>query len=137
MNQMYMLLLGVLGIAAVGSLLSTGDDDPIDEGTPVTLLEAMACGLPVVATKVGGIPEVVQEGVNGALVPASNAQALAAALGRYVDDASLVTAHGAGARLNIERHYSVAAMVGAYTALYDRLSNTKTTPRGITEPCAE
>ena len=35
MNQMYMLLLGVLGIAAVGSLLSTGDDDPIDEGTPV------------------------------------------------------------------------------------------------------
>ena len=109
----------------------------IAEGTPVTLLEAMACGLPVVATKVGGIPEVVQEGVNGALVPASNPQALAEALGLYATDPARVSTHGAAARLSIERHYSVAAMVGAYTALYDRLSNTKTTPRGITEPCAE
>ena len=109
----------------------------IAEGTPVTLLEAMACGLPVVATKVGGIPEVVQDGVNGALVPASNPQALAEALGLYAADPARVGVHGAAARLNIERHYSVAAMVGAYTALYDRLSNTKTTPRGITEPCAE
>jgi len=109
----------------------------IAEGTPVTLLEAMACGLPVVATKVGGIPEVVQDGVNGALVPASNPQALAEALELYAADPARVGAHGAAARLNIERHYSVAAMVGAYTALYDRLSNTKTTPRGITEPCAE
>ncbi|MEW6372828.1 MAG: TIGR03088 family PEP-CTERM/XrtA system glycosyltransferase [Pseudomonadota bacterium] len=109
----------------------------IAEGTPVTLLEAMACGLPVVATKVGGIPEVVQDGVNGALVPASNAQALAAALDTYIQDDARVAAHGAAARAGIERHYSVAAMVGAYTALYDRLSNTKTTPRGITEPCAE
>ena len=109
----------------------------IAEGTPVTLLEAMACGLPVVATKVGGIPEVVQDGVNGALVPASNAQALAAALETYIQDDARVAAHGAAARAGIERHYSVAAMVGAYTALYDRLSNTKTTPRGITEPCAE
>ena len=109
----------------------------IAEGTPVTLLEAMACGLPVVATKVGGIPEVVQDGVNGALVPASNPPALADALEAYVQDPVRVAAHGAAARANIERHYSVAAMVGAYTALYDRLSNTKTTPRGITEPCAE
>jgi len=109
----------------------------IAEGTPVTLLEAMACGLPVVASAVGGIPEVVQEGVNGALVPASNPQALAAALARYVDDHALVAAHGASARLNIERHYSVAAMVGAYTALYDRLCNTKTTFKEMTQPCAE
>jgi sugar transferase (PEP-CTERM/EpsH1 system associated) len=109
----------------------------IAEGTPVTLLEAMACGLPVVATAVGGIPEVVQDGVNGALVPASNPAALAQALGRYVDERALVARHGAAARANIERHYSVAAMVGAYTALYDQLCNTKTTPKEITQPCAE
>lgn len=109
----------------------------IAEGTPVTLLEAMACGVPVVATAVGGIPEVVQEGVNGALVPAGNPQALADALGRYVQDRARVAAHGLAARANIERHYSVAAMVGAYTALYDRLCNTKTTPKEITQPCAE
>ena len=109
----------------------------IAEGTPVTLLEAMACARPVVATAVGGIPEVVQDGVNGALVPASNPQALAEALGRYVDDSARVAAHGASARLNIERHYSVAAMVSAYTTLYDRLCNSKTTPSKVTQPCAE
>jgi sugar transferase (PEP-CTERM/EpsH1 system associated) len=109
----------------------------IAEGTPVTLLEAMACGVPVVATAVGGIPEVVQDGVNGALVPASNAQALAEALGRYVDDRARQAAHGAVARETIERHYSVAAMVGAYTALYDQLCNSKTTLKEITQPCAE
>jgi sugar transferase (PEP-CTERM/EpsH1 system associated) len=109
----------------------------IAEGTPVTLLEAMACGVPVVATAVGGIPEVVQDGVNGALVPASNAQALAEALGRYADDRVRVSAHGAAAREKIEHHYSVAAMVGAYTALYDQLCNSKTTLKEITQPCAE
>jgi sugar transferase (PEP-CTERM/EpsH1 system associated) len=109
----------------------------IAEGTPVTLLEAMACGRPVVATRVGGIPEVVQDGVNGALVPASNPQALADALARYVDDPARVAQHGAAARENIERHYSVAAMVGAYAALYDQLCNSKTTFKEITQPCAE
>ncbi|MEW6021278.1 MAG: TIGR03088 family PEP-CTERM/XrtA system glycosyltransferase [Pseudomonadota bacterium] len=109
----------------------------IAEGTPVTLLEAMACGLPVVATAVGGIPEVVQDGVNGALVPASDPPALAAALGLYATDPERVAAHGAAARTNIERHYSVAAMVGAYTALYDRLGKRTNNLNEITQPCAE
>jgi sugar transferase (PEP-CTERM/EpsH1 system associated) len=109
----------------------------IAEGTPVTLLEAMACGRPIVATAVGGIPEVVQDGVNGALVPAGNPQALADALALYVDNRPRVAAHGAAARERIERHYSVAAMVGAYTALYDQLCNSKTTLKEITQPCAE
>ena len=109
----------------------------IAEGTPVTLLEAMACGLPVVATKVGGIPEVVQDGVNGALVPASNPQALAAALGLYAAAPDRVSVQGAAARSLIERHYSVAAMVGAYTALYDRLGKRTNNLNEITQPCAE
>jgi sugar transferase (PEP-CTERM/EpsH1 system associated) len=109
----------------------------IAEGTPVTLLEAMACGRPVVATAVGGIPEVVQDGVNGALAPAGNPQALADALAPYVEDPARVALHGAAAREKIERHYSVAAMVGAYTALYGQLCNSKTTYKEITQPCAE
>jgi sugar transferase (PEP-CTERM/EpsH1 system associated) len=109
----------------------------IAEGTPVTLLEAMACGRPVVATAVGGIPEVVQDGVNGALVAAGDPRALAGALALYVDDAARLAAHGRAARQRIELYYSVAAMVGAYTALYDQLCNSKTNLKEINEPCAE
>jgi sugar transferase (PEP-CTERM/EpsH1 system associated) len=109
----------------------------IAEGTPVTLLEAMACGRPVVATAVGGIPEVVQDGVNGALVPAGQPQALADALHAYVEAPARVAQHGAAARERIERHYSVAAMVGAYAVLYGQLCNSKTTFKEITQPCAE
>lgn len=90
------------------------------EGTPVSLLEAMACGLPAVASRVGGIPEVVTDGVHGALVPVE-VEALAAALARYVQDPALRAHHGAAARARVEEHYSMAAMLGTYIGLYDSL----------------
>ena len=109
----------------------------IAEGTPVTLLEAMACGLPVVSTAVGGIPELVQDGVTGALVPARDAQALAAALACYAVDPGLAARHGAAGRARIETHYSVNAMVQAYVALYDGLRKTKLNLKETITPCAE
>lgn len=109
----------------------------IAEGTPVTLLEAMACGLPAVASAVGGIPAVVQDGVNGALVPPSSPEALATAFETYLDDPARLQAHGAAARERIERHYSITAMVNAYMALYDRLRDVNFNPEEITRPCAE
>jgi sugar transferase (PEP-CTERM/EpsH1 system associated) len=96
----------------------------IAEGTPVSLLEAMACGLPVVASKVGGIPEVVSDGVHGALVPV-DARALADALARYVQDPDLAARHGRAARQRIEDKYSMSAMLSAYTGLYDSLCSQK------------
>ncbi len=57
------------------------------EGTPVVVLEALSSGLPVVATDVGGIPEIVEDGVSGVLVPASRPQELASAISRLLHDA--------------------------------------------------
>jgi sugar transferase (PEP-CTERM/EpsH1 system associated) len=97
----------------------------IAEGTPVTILEAMATGLPVVASKVGGIPEVVDDGATGLLVPPSDAQALADALATYASDPALAARHGAAGRQRVERSNSIAAMVSGYARLYDSLRAAK------------
>jgi sugar transferase (PEP-CTERM/EpsH1 system associated) len=95
------------------------------EGTPVSLLEAMACALPVVASNVGGIPEVVTEQVEGSLVPPQDVEALAQALARYAASPALASEHGRAGRVRIVQQYSMAAMVTAYTALYARLCRKK------------
>ena len=98
------------------------------EGTPVSLLEAMACGLPSVCSNVGGIPEVITDGVHGLLAPVE-VDALADALARYVQDPAMRARHGAAARERIEEKYSMAAMLRAYMALYDGLVARKAPAR--------
>jgi sugar transferase (PEP-CTERM/EpsH1 system associated) len=109
----------------------------IAEGTPVTMLEAMASGLPVVSTAVGGIPDLVQDGASGTLVPAGDPQRLAEALATYVLDAERTRLHGAAGRARIEQQYSVSAMLAHYVDLYDGLRKTKTPYREVITPCAE
>jgi len=109
----------------------------IAEGTPVTLLEAMACELPVVSTRVGGIPDLVPEGAAGALVPAKDAGALADALAVYARSPELAKRHGAAARQRIEQRYSIDTMLAAYLGLYDGLLGAKTKLNKVIEPCAE
>lgn len=109
----------------------------IAEGTPVTILEAMATGLPIVATRVGGIPEVVVDGETGTLVPPSDHRALAAALARYIQEPALATQQGAAGRKRIEQTYSLAGMVSAYAQLYDKLCARKTKLQGSYSSCAE
>jgi sugar transferase (PEP-CTERM/EpsH1 system associated) len=109
----------------------------IAEGTPVTMLEAMASGLPVVSTAVGGIPDLVVDGATGSLVPARDPQAMAEALAAYVRAPALARAHGTAGRTRIERHYSVSAMLAAYIDLYDGLCKNKISLQEAIEPCAE
>ena len=91
------------------------------EGISNTILEAMASGLPVVATDVGGNAELVAAGETGMLVPAQNPQAMAQALLRYTADAALRQSHGAAGRERVERSFSIDNMVARYTSLYEQL----------------
>lgn len=93
----------------------------IAEGMPVTLMEAMASGLPVVATDVGSVASVVADGVTGMLVRAREPRALADALATYADDESLCHRHGEAGRVRVTAQFGLDAMVTAYTALYDEL----------------
>lgn len=96
------------------------------EGISNTILEAMASGLPVVATRVGGNPELVSEEQNGLLVPAESPEALAQAIRRYLDDPGLTRRHGLAARQRIEREFSIDAMVHRYLAVYDAVLADRT-----------
>ena len=90
------------------------------EGTPNVLLEAMACGLPVVASRVGGIPHLVREN-SGLLVESNNAAELAAGLLRLLGDAELAQQLGQAGRLRVEQDFSFATMIAAHEELFTQL----------------
>jgi sugar transferase (PEP-CTERM/EpsH1 system associated) len=95
------------------------------EGISNAILEAMASGLPVVATRVGGNPELVEDGVTGTLVPPRSSEALAAALARYLAEPALIRAHGDAGRRRAVRQFSLARMFAAYDSLYARLLSAR------------
>ena len=89
------------------------------EGISNTILEAMASGLPVVVTRVGGNGELVVDGRTGKLVPPGDVDALAAALAGMAADPAAAAAMGRVGRERVVQHFSLSAMVTAYQALYD------------------
>jgi glycosyltransferase involved in cell wall biosynthesis len=88
------------------------------EASPNVVLEAMAAGLPVVASRVGGIPELVDDGVTGHLVPPSDPDALASAILDLLDHPNRGAAFGQAGRMRIVREYSFDRMVAQFEALY-------------------
>ena len=91
------------------------------EGISNTVLEAMATGLPVVATHVGGNPELVVEGVTGRLVPREDPEALAGALLDYLDQPQRIADHGRAGLARARDCFSLDGMVERYMAVYDQV----------------
>jgi glycosyltransferase involved in cell wall biosynthesis len=88
------------------------------EGLPNSLLEAMALGLPCVASNVDGVPEVIKHQESGLLTPPASSAALAECLARLIADAELRALYGAAAKERIGRDFSLIGMMAAYEAAY-------------------
>lgn len=89
------------------------------EGVPLALLEAMASALPIVSTSVGGIPEVIQDGVTGLLVAPQDPAALAAAICRLVEEPGLAQKLGQAALERVRSGHSLGGLTETYDAIYD------------------
>ena len=95
------------------------------EGLPLSMVLAMGAGLPVVASRVAGIPEVVQDRTSGILVDAGDSEQLARALATLVNDSALRSRLGEAARAFVRPRFGVDGYVSSITALYDRLLAAK------------
>jgi len=114
-----------LGIRAdVADILNASDVFVLSsevEGNPLSVMEAMAAGLPVVSTAVGGVPELVRDGVTGRLVPSRDAEALAQAIQALVSDPTRRQAMGTAARQHAIAHFDIRHTVRQYENLYESL----------------
>jgi glycosyltransferase involved in cell wall biosynthesis len=93
----------------------------LGEGISNTILEAMATGLPVIATRVGGNPELVDDRVTGTLVPPADPSALSAAIERYAENEALMHRDGAAACAKIAKRFNWDRCVEEYLGVYDEL----------------
>lgn len=105
------------------------------EGMPLALLEAMAAGLPVVATAVDGVPEVVESGITGELVPPRDIAALAATVGRLLSDPALAARLGHAGRERA-RSFSEDAMVARTAGVYEEVLAASQRHGGVTSRTA-
>jgi glycosyltransferase involved in cell wall biosynthesis len=95
------------------------------EGLPLVVLEAMATGLPVISTAVGGIPDIIQHGVTGLLTTPGSRASLTFQLSELATAPALGLQLGTAARQQVLRHHSVKRMAAEYEALYAHSHTTR------------
>ena len=93
----------------------------LDEGFPIAALDAMAVGVPVVATSVGGVPELIHDGTDGCLVPPRDVAALVTRLRALLLDPALRARIGRAGFARVRDHFNPAQMIASVTRLYDEL----------------
>jgi glycosyltransferase involved in cell wall biosynthesis len=104
------------------------------EGSPLAVMEAMAAGLPVVSTGVGGVPELVQDGRDGILVARGDMKGLGAAMQMLAKDSERRRELGASGRKRARSEFAVGAMTQRYAVLYQRLLEAARVPRSTPSP---
>jgi glycosyltransferase involved in cell wall biosynthesis len=92
------------------------------EGNPLSVIEAMAAGLPIVSTAVGGVPELLQNGKEGFIVHPGHVNGLSEAMMTLLNDSNLRRAMGEAAAVRAKAKFDVSAMVRAYEELYEEVS---------------
>lgn len=104
-------------VAGAGVVVLTSDA----ENCPLVVLQALASGVPVVATRVGGVPEIVRDGVDGLLVPPGDPAAVAEAVGTLLDDPARRARMGAAARARAEEAFGIERCADGLLATYERV----------------
>jgi len=94
------------------------------EGVPNVVLEAMACGVPVIATRVGGVPDIIQHRRNGLIIPPCDIEALCAGIQELLGDKTLCQEFSVRARETAVEHFSLSAVADQYAELYKTLLRT-------------
>jgi glycosyltransferase involved in cell wall biosynthesis len=94
----------------------------VTEGLGTSLLDAMACARPIVATRAGGIPEIVEDGATGLLVPPRDHTALAAAIVRMLRDETMRRRMGEAGAIRVQERFTVERMAAATAAVYQRVA---------------
>lgn len=110
-----------LDVAAILSQAAVAVAPSLSEGLSNVVLESMAAGVPAVATRVGGTPELIEDGVTGFLVPPCDAPALADSIGRLLGDEALARRLGQAARVRAVERFSLHQMVSRTEGLYQAL----------------
>jgi glycosyltransferase involved in cell wall biosynthesis len=90
----------------------------VREGTPLTILEAMASGIPVIATKVGGVPDIISDGIDGILVPPKHPLRMVDAMIDLAVRSDMRRAFGVAARKKVSEKYSLEKMGAEYARVY-------------------
>lgn len=117
-------------LPAIYALMDVFLHPSLRDGLPNALLEAMACGRPVIAARAGGIPDVVRDGLDGVLVAPGSSEALSAAIAELLDDAPRAAAMGRAARARVKSDFSPQSELRAYRELYRELSAGARTSSG-------
>jgi glycosyltransferase involved in cell wall biosynthesis len=107
-----------LDVAAILAQAAISVAPSLSEGLSNVVLESMATGVPVVATRVGGTPEMLEDGVTGLLVPPCDAPMLAAAIGRLLGDPAMARRMGDAGRARAVDRFSMPYMVSQTETLY-------------------